>query len=230
MSLLFSDDEVKRITNGAPVDDELLLDVLHRSLPKAMEIVKAATAHGTAETPADTTTEGQILRAMASTPIRCEIERIYGGVRFVLTPKLRLFALRNGSARDAEPAIRDVIGSYARNADGTGITFDQIRMELQDGMTILRGITLESQHLADGEIATHAPEKMEDAPRLQLLRLMAVDHYRRLTEQNLGRAFAFLNCHATSGGKPTPKVREALTKWASLSNQVLNQSPVRRDC
>jgi hypothetical protein len=76
----------------------------------------------------------------------------------------------------------------------------------------------------------HAPASMDDGTRGQLLRMMASNSIRGALERHFGVALAFQNCHKVAAFRPEYVGSDAWNRFVSMEEQVLNQSPERRDC
>ncbi len=109
---------------------------------------------------------------------------------------------------------------------------DLIRMSLPRGFAIVQGLI---DRISAGEpYAEFTEQTLDDESRGQLLRIKAGTRMSLMVEEYaaevLGKpvTFAFQNCHRAALF-PQDQV-EALTKFISVEDQILNQSPSRRDC
>lgn len=100
---------------------------------------------------------------------------------------------------------------------------------LHDAFHIVSGLAdrLRSER---GDHAVHAPPTMDDAVRGQLLRMMASNSIRGALERHFGIVLAFQNCHKVAAFRPEAVGSDAWDRFVSMEEQILNQSPERRDC
>jgi hypothetical protein len=85
-------------------------------------------------------------------------------------------------------------------------------------------------HLADATVAEHAVPPPSEAERGQLLRALASDAIRGALERHFGVALAFQNCHRVAAFTPDAVGGGAYAAFVSARGQLLNQSPLLRDC
>jgi hypothetical protein len=78
--------------------------------------------------------------------------------------------------------------------------------------------------------AIHAPRRMEDEQRGQLLRLMASSSMRAAVERRYGLRFEFQNCHKTAAFRPEAVGSEEHRHFISPEAQILAQAPELVDC
>ena len=82
----------------------------------------------------------------------------------------------------------------------------------------------------DAEFADNVVPPPGDAERGQLLRAMASDAIRAGLERHFGITLAFQNCHRVAAFRPGAAGSEAYRRFTSSRGQLLNQSPVLRNC
>jgi hypothetical protein len=80
------------------------------------------------------------------------------------------------------------------------------------------------------ELADHAVPPPSEAERGQLLRALASDAIRGGLERHFGVRLAFQNCHRVAAFRPEAVGGPAWREFVSVRGQLLNQSPVLRDC
>ncbi|MFI7250041.1 SCO5389 family protein [Micromonospora chalcea] len=80
------------------------------------------------------------------------------------------------------------------------------------------------------EFADNVVPPPGDAERGQLLRAMASDAIRAGLERHFGITLAFQNCHRVAAFRPGAAGSEAYRRFTSSRGQLLNQSPVLRNC
>ena len=81
-----------------------------------------------------------------------------------------------------------------------------------------------------GPFADHAVPPPSEADRGQLLRALASDSIRGALERHFGVTLAFQNCHRVAVFAVGAAGTETYQRFVSPRAQLLNQSPVRRDC
>jgi hypothetical protein len=79
-----------------------------------------------------------------------------------------------------------------------------------------------------GNLVEHAPSKMDDETRGQLLRMMASNAIRTAIESRYGVRLAFRNCHAIACFMPGEDKNFEL--WTSIESQIIHQSPDQVHC
>jgi hypothetical protein len=85
-------------------------------------------------------------------------------------------------------------------------------------------------HRGNVEFADHAVPPPSEAERGQLLRALASDAIRGGLERHFGVALAFQNCHRVAAFSPTAVGGDRHRAFVSPRGQLLNQSPLLRDC
>jgi NucS shadow ORF len=78
--------------------------------------------------------------------------------------------------------------------------------------------------------AIHAPRRMEDERRGQLLRLMASSSMRSAVERHYGLIFEFQNCHNTAAFRQNAIGSKEHLRFISPEAQILAQAPELVDC
>lgn len=78
--------------------------------------------------------------------------------------------------------------------------------------------------------ADHATPPPGEAERGQLLRALASDSIRGALERHFGVRLAFQNCHRVAAFAPSAVGGERYRAFVSARGQLLNQSPLLRDC
>jgi hypothetical protein len=80
------------------------------------------------------------------------------------------------------------------------------------------------------DFADHEVPPPSEAERGQLLRALASDAIRGALERHFGVKLAFQNCHRVAAFKLAALGADTYRRFTSPRNQILNQSPERRDC
>ncbi|GAA3854762.1 SCO5389 family protein [Streptomyces sedi] len=81
-----------------------------------------------------------------------------------------------------------------------------------------------------GEFADNTTPPPDEQARGQLLRALASDAIRGALERHFGVRLAFQNCHRVAVFPLDTSSDERHTRFTSIRGQILNQSPVLRDC
>jgi hypothetical protein len=81
-----------------------------------------------------------------------------------------------------------------------------------------------------GEFADHEVPPPSEAERGQLLRALASDAIRGGLERHFGVKLAFQNCHRVAAFVPSAVDGDRYRAFTSPRGQLLNQSPLLRDC
>jgi hypothetical protein len=84
--------------------------------------------------------------------------------------------------------------------------------------------------LGDKEFADNTNPPPSEVERGQLLRALASDSIRGGLERHFGVKLAFQNCHRVAAFRLSAVGGEAYRRFVSPRGQLLNQSPVLRDC
>jgi hypothetical protein len=80
------------------------------------------------------------------------------------------------------------------------------------------------------ELADHSDPPPSEAERGQLLRALASDAIRGALERHFGVRLAFQNCHRVAAFRPGAVGGAAYRRFVSPRGQLLNQSPLLRNC
>ena len=83
---------------------------------------------------------------------------------------------------------------------------------------------------SQGEFADHAVPPPSEVERGQLLRALASDAIRGGLERHFGIALAFQNCHRVAAFTLDAVGGDRYRAFTSPRGQLLNQSPLLRDC
>lgn len=81
-----------------------------------------------------------------------------------------------------------------------------------------------------GEFADNQTPPPNEQARGQLLRALASDAIRGALERHFGVRLAFQNCHRVAVFPTDTSADERLGRFTSVRGQLLNQSPLLRDC
>ncbi|MEE1927482.1 SCO5389 family protein [Streptomyces sp. TRM 70351] len=81
-----------------------------------------------------------------------------------------------------------------------------------------------------GAFADNQTPPPDEQARGQLLRAMASNAIRGAMERHFGVRLAFQNCHRVAVFPLDASADERLERFTSIRGQLLNQSPVLRDC
>ncbi|WP_049580363.1 SCO5389 family protein [Streptomyces sp. SBT349] len=81
-----------------------------------------------------------------------------------------------------------------------------------------------------GDFADNTTPPPDEQARGQLLRALASDAIRGALERHFGVKLAFQNCHRVAVFPLGAESGATHTRFTSIRNQILNQSPELRDC
>ena len=106
---------------------------------------------------------------------------------------------------------------------------EAVRTSLPYAYDLIAGLVDE---LADGdrEFTDNQVPPPSEAERGQLLRALASDAIRGSLERHFGVRLAFQNCHRVAAFRLTAADSDTYAKFTSVRAQLLNQSPLLRDC
>jgi hypothetical protein len=106
---------------------------------------------------------------------------------------------------------------------------EAVRTSLPYAYDLIAGLVGE---LATGdlEFADNQVPPPSEAERGQLLRALASDAIRGSLERHFGVRLAFQNCHRVAAFRLAAADSDTYTDFTSLRAQLLNQSPLLRDC
>ena len=105
---------------------------------------------------------------------------------------------------------------------------DCVRRSLPYAWTVVSDVAARVTAGQDFADSTQPPPG--DAERGQLLRAMASDAIRGALERHFGVRLAFQNCHRVAAFRPAAVDGERYRRFVSPRGQLLNQSPLLRDC
>ncbi|WKZ29686.1 MAG: SCO5389 family protein [Patescibacteria group bacterium] len=119
--------------------------------------------------------------------------------------------------------------------NGSSVTDDAfvrvIHDSLHDAFHIVEHLAAQLfAYAPEVDLAVHAPARMDDGPRGQLLRLMASNALRGAVERRFNVRLAFQNCHKVAAFRPEAVDGPAWKAFTSIEAQVLNQAPDSLDC
>jgi hypothetical protein len=106
---------------------------------------------------------------------------------------------------------------------------DTVRRSLPYAYELIDRLVDELQH-SDDDFADNQVPPPSETERAQLLRALASDAIRSSLERHFGVRLAFQNCHRVAVFRPTPAHHAAFGEFTSIRAQLLNQSPLLRDC
>jgi hypothetical protein len=104
-----------------------------------------------------------------------------------------------------------------------------VRDSLPYAWSVVSGVATDL-HAGDREFADHTVAPPSEAERGQLLRALASDAIRGGLERHFGVVLAFQNCHRVAAFLPQAVGGERYRAFVSPRGQLLNQSPLLRDC
>ncbi|MBW1601495.1 hypothetical protein JJV70_05105 [Streptomyces sp. JJ66] len=81
-----------------------------------------------------------------------------------------------------------------------------------------------------GDFADNQTPPPDEQARGQLLRALASDAIRGALERHFGVRLAFQNCHRVAVFPLDASADQRLERFTSIRGQLLNQSPLLRDC
>jgi hypothetical protein len=105
-----------------------------------------------------------------------------------------------------------------------------IRHSLPRAWQVIDGLAAELRSRQSLTHAVHAPRRMEDEQRGQLLRLMASSSMRSAVERFYGLKFEFQNCHNTAAFRQNAVGSAEHRRFISPEAQILAQAPELVDC
>jgi hypothetical protein len=103
-----------------------------------------------------------------------------------------------------------------------------VRRSLPYAYALIERVSTEAKAGATPFADNQVPPPSE-AERGQLLRTLASDAIRGSLERHFGVRLAFQNCHRVAAFRPDADPA-ARAEFTSIRSQVLNQSPLLRDC
>ena len=105
-----------------------------------------------------------------------------------------------------------------------------VRRSLPRAWQVIEGLAGELRGRQSLTHAVHAPRRMDDEQRGQLLRLMASSSMRSAVERHYGLRFEFQNCHNTAAFRTEAVGSAEHRRFISPEAQILAQSPELVDC
>jgi hypothetical protein len=127
----------------------------------------------------------------------------------------------------------DVPAALLRQAeDGPvdeGAFVETVRASLPYAYDLVAGLVDELDR-SDGEFADNQVPPPSEAERGQLLRALASDAIRGSLERHFGVRLAFQNCHRVAAFRLHAADSDTYRTFTSIRAQLLNQSPLLRDC
>ncbi|MFJ1876909.1 SCO5389 family protein [Streptomyces chartreusis] len=120
--------------------------------------------------------------------------------------------------------------SQAESGEVSEIDFiDTVRRSLPYAYEMISGLAVQLQRTSALFVDNTTPPASE-AERGQLLRAMASNAIRASLERHFGVHLAFQNCHRVAVFRTDVDTSAARGVFTSIRGQLLNQSPVLRDC
>lgn len=105
-----------------------------------------------------------------------------------------------------------------------------VRQSLPYAWEIVSGVAADLKADATGDFADHSVPPPSEAQRGQLLRALASDAIRGGLERHFDVKLAFQNCHRVAAFRPEAVGGDRYRAFTSSRGQLLNQSPLLRDC
>ncbi|MFE9422810.1 SCO5389 family protein [Kitasatospora sp. NPDC006697] len=106
---------------------------------------------------------------------------------------------------------------------------DCVRTSLPYAWDLISSLVAQMEVDGTGFADNQVPPPSEQ-DRGQLLRAMASDAIRGALQRHFGVRLAFQNCHRVAVFGPEPDAVERHARFTSVRAQLLNQSPLLRDC
>jgi hypothetical protein len=103
-----------------------------------------------------------------------------------------------------------------------------VRRSLPYAYSLIERVSRQA-YVVDAPFADNQEPPSTEAERGQLLRALASDAIRGSLERHFGVQLAFQNCHRVAAFRPDSDPA-AHAEFTSIRSQVLNQSPLLRDC
>ena len=106
-----------------------------------------------------------------------------------------------------------------------------VRDSLPYAYNLVAGLVDELERTdATTEFADNEVPPLSEAERGQLLRALASDAIRGSLERHFGVRLAFQNCHRVAAFRLAAADSDTYRRFTSVRAQLLNQSPLLRDC
>ena len=106
---------------------------------------------------------------------------------------------------------------------------DAVRTSLPYAYDLIAGLA-DDLDGTDAEFTDNQVPPPSEAERGQLLRALASDAIRGSLERHFGVRLAFQNCHRVAAFRPAAADGDTYQRFTSIRAQLLNQSPLLRDC
>lgn len=106
---------------------------------------------------------------------------------------------------------------------------DAVRTSLPYAYDLIAGL-VDDLGRGDAEFADNQVPPPSEAERGQLLRALASDSIRGSLERHFGVRLAFQNCHRVAAFRLGAADGDTYQRFTSIRAQLLNQSPLLRDC
>ena len=106
---------------------------------------------------------------------------------------------------------------------------DAVRTSLPYAYDLISGL-VDDLGATDAEFTDNQTPPPSEAERGQLLRALASDAIRGSLERHFGVRLAFQNCHRVAAFRIGAADSDTHQRFTSIRAQLLNQSPLLRDC
>jgi len=106
---------------------------------------------------------------------------------------------------------------------------DAVRTSLPYAYDLIAGL-VDDLGTTDAEFTDNQTPPPSEAERGQLLRALASDAIRTSLERHFNVRLAFQNCHRVAAFRPSAADSPTHHRFTSIRAQLLNQSPLLRDC
>jgi hypothetical protein len=106
---------------------------------------------------------------------------------------------------------------------------DAVRTSLPYAYTLIAGL-VDDLGRTEAEFTDNQTPPPSEVERGQLLRALASDAIRGSLERHFGVRLAFQNCHRVAAFRLAAADSDTYQRFTSVRAQLLNQSPLRRDC
>ena len=106
---------------------------------------------------------------------------------------------------------------------------DAVRQSLPYAYELIAGLVAELDR-SDVPFTDNQVTPPSEVERGQLLRALASDAIRGSLERHFGVRLAFQNCHRVAAFKVSEADGDTYRRFTSMRAQLLNQSPLLRDC
>jgi hypothetical protein len=107
---------------------------------------------------------------------------------------------------------------------------DTVRESLPYAYNLVAGLVRELDERRDADFTDNQIPPPSEAERGQLLRALASDAIRGSLERHFGVRLAFQNCHRVAAFRLGAADSDTFRDFTSIRSQLLNQSPLLRDC